>query len=437
MSKPYIPHRIKRVDEIKNILSNFLEKHKGRQIKVDRYEFNEFPRDKNIFCMEKDSEPVSDLKKFIESMYGYTGAKVFFTVFEQLIAHQIRVIQYYRLFKHFSETLDKQYKEMFDKYEEDIKNALSVHDSDKFSDEMIVKCYLVQKYIRCFIRGNDGKKILQDSVNINVSAIDELACVLRRLHSDTSRHHDEYYRYHEELPDKHAVFEHIFDIMAITDKKNELIGDFYKKEIQGRFKHFGGQFENLIEGIFNVFKKQESFKVIEKSKEDLNSQKRTSRGKFIPKRIYEKQIEIAENVEKVIWQPIDDGYEKNIKIFKVVSENMLYKAAEKWIKGEKDEALDMIKQIADIKKYIFDISKLQEQIGRIYNVSMDLVDKTIEETENENKNYEGHESFFIVCESKKNILPKRIVKNAGKDGECIVKKSASYGCHKQPSCIGL
>lgn len=107
MSEPHIPHRAKKVDKIKNILLNFLEKHQGKQIKVDRYEFNEFPRNKNIFCMEKDSEPVTDLKKFIESMYGYAGTKVFFTVFEQLIAHQIRVIQYYRLFKHFGEMLDK------------------------------------------------------------------------------------------------------------------------------------------------------------------------------------------------------------------------------------------------------------------------------------------------------------------------------------------
>ena len=100
--------------------------------------------------------------------------------------------------------------------------------------------------------------------------------------------------------------------MAITDKKNELIGDFYKKEIQGRFKHFGGRFENLIERIFNVFKKQRSFGVIEKSKEDLNSQRRVLKETSISKQIHEKQIEIAEDIEKVIWQPIDDGYEKNI-----------------------------------------------------------------------------------------------------------------------------
>ena len=320
---------------------------------------------------------------------------------------------------------------MFDKYEENIKNALSVHDSDKLSDEMIVKCYIVQKYIRCFIRSKNGKKILQGDAGINVSAIDELACVLRRLHSDTSEHHDEYYEYHtDEKLDENKAFEFIFDIMAIGDKKNELIGDFYKKEIQGRFKHFGWRFENLIERIFNVFKKQRSFEAIEKSKEDLNSWKGTSRETFISKQIHEKQIEIAEDIEKVIWQPIDDGYEKNIKIFKVVSENMLYKATGEWIKGEKDEALNMIKQIADIKKYIFDISKLQEQVGRLYNVGMDLVDKTIEETENENKNYEGHESFFIVCESKKNILPKRIIENANKDINYTVKKLVSYEYRK-------
>lgn len=449
------------------VFNDFLKE----QTKNGEYRFNSLKRENNVFSNDNGSAALSDakvtedLKKFAKEMAEFADAESFFAVFNELIAHQVRIIQYYRLFKHFDglNMLDENDKKWFEANKGEIQKALAFHDSDKLGDDesdklgdkTVMKAYLVQKYIRSFIKTPDGKKFLEDHREINEKIINKLAGVLRRTHSDTSKHHDEYYIYRSnknELPDKNKAFEFIFDIMAIGDKKNEIIGEYYKEKHETSFRHFGNYHE-LIEKVFDFFKYQKGFREIEKEKlveqnkanekqiEDLKKQAGTSdkiqeleeKIKSNKKQIeeLEKQIEqnkeetqqgsmgIAKNIEDVVWQEItSDDYGKNIELLKAVSENMLYKATEEWQQGKHQGAYDIMKKIAEIKKHVFDLSKLEKKIDELYSSQVvdkkiDLANKTIDEKidaiKKENECYEGHESFFAVYEGKKITLGKKTI----------------------------
>lgn len=454
------------------VFNDFLKE----QTKDGEYRFNSLKREDNVFSSDNGSAALSDakvtedLKKFVKEMAEFADAESFFAVFNELIAHQVRIIQYYRLFKHFDglNMLNKDDKDWFEANEGDIRKALAMHDSDKLGNETVVRAYLVQKYIRSFIKTPDGKKFLEDHREINEKIINKLAGVLRRTHSDTSKHHNEYYIYHEGLPDKNKTFEFIFDIMAIGDKKNEIIGEYYKEKHETSFGHFGNHHE-LIEKVFDFFKYQKGFREIEKEKlveqnkanekqiEDLKKQAGTSdKIQELEEKIVsnteqieelEKQIEqnkeetqqgsmgIAKNIEDVVWQEItSDEYGKNIELLKAVSENMLYKATEKWQQGDHKSAYDMMKNIAKIKKHVFDLTEFKKQVAKLYNIKIDLANKTLDETTNktidkkidaikkENECYEGHESFFTVYEGKEIMLGK-------KSADCGTKKSSFTQIH--------
>ena len=330
--------------------------------------------------------------------------RVFF-VFNELILHQIRIIQYYRLFKRFDglNMLNENDRKWFNEHEEDIKKALSLHDSDKLKNETVVEAYLVQEYIRSFIKTPDGKKFLKENPEINEKMINKLAAVLRRSHSDVSKHHNEYYIYHKGLPDINTAFEFIFDIMAIGDKRNEKIGEYYKEKHETSFGHFGNHHE-LIEKVFNFFKDQEHFKIIEERKKELEKS-------VLNEKIEEKQTKIAEDIEKVVWQPIDDRYEKNIEILKVVSENMLYKATEEWQQKNQKGTYEIMGKIAKIKEQTFNLSELEKKMDELYSSQgIDLAGKTIDgkikEIEQKNESHEKHKLFFAVHEGKKHLLEK-------------------------------
>ena len=461
------------------VFNDFLKE----QTKDGEYRFNSLKREDNVFSSDNGSAALSDakvtedLKKFAKEMAEFADAESFFAVFNELIAHQVRIIQYYRLFKHFDglNMLDEEDKAWFKEHEGEIQEALALHDSDKLGNETVVRAYLVQKYIRSFIKTPDGKKFLEDHREINEKIINKLAGVLRRTHSDTSKHHDEYYIYRSnknELPDKNKAFEFIFDIMAIGDKKNEIIGEYYKEKHETSFRHFGNHHE-LIEKVFDFFKVQEGFREIEikKEKEKLEKQNKANEKQIedlqnqagtgeeiqkLNKKIksnkeqiekLEKQIKqdkaktqqgpmgIAKDIEKVVWQEItSDEYGKNIELLKAVSENMLYKATEKWQQGDHKSAYDMMKNIAKIKKHVFDLTEFKKQVAKLYNIKIDLANKTLDETTNktidekidaikkENECYEGHESFFTVYEGKEIMLGK-------KSADCGTKKSSSTQIH--------
>lgn len=443
------------------VFNDFLKE----QTKDGEYRFNSLKREDNVFSSDNGSAALSDakvtedLKKFAKEMAEFADAESFFAVFNELIAHQVRIIQYYRLFKHFDglNMLDEEDKAWFKEHEGEIQEALALHDSDKLGNETVVRAYLVQKYIRSFIKTPDGKKFLEDHREINEKIINKLAGVLRRTHSDTSKHHDEYYIYRSnknELPDKNKAFEFIFDIMAIGDKKNEIIGEYYKEKHETSFRHFGNHHE-LIEKVFDFFKVQEGFREIEikkeKEKEKLEKQNKANEkqiedlqnqagtGEEIQKlnekiksnkeqiEKLEKQIKqdkaktqqgpmgIAKDIEEIVWQEItSDKYEKNIELLKAVSENMLYKATEEWQQGKHQGAYDMMKKIAEIKKHVFDLSKLEKKMDELYSSQgIDLANKTIDEKidaiKKENECYEGHESFFTVYEGKEIMLGKKSI----------------------------
>lgn len=436
----------------------------------DKYEFNKENFNKNLFGgiskKSKDEDLTKKLKYFAKEMAEFADAGSFFAVFNELIAHQVRIIQYYRLFKRFGglNMLNEKDKKWFNKHEGEIQKALALHDSDKLKNETVVKAYLVQKYIR----SHD----FLEKYSADKKIMDKLAGVLRRTHSDTSKHHNEYYEYHiNKKPNRNKAFEFIFDIMAIGDKKNEIIGEYYKEKHETSFGHFE-KHNKLIEKVFDFFKYQKGFREIEKEKlteqnkanekqiEDLEKQagtsdkvqklkeKITSNTEQIEKieelikqdkeETQQGTIDIAENIEKVVWQEItSDEYGKNIELLKAVSENMLYKATEKWQQGDHKGAYDMMKNIAEIKKHVFDLNEFKKQVARLYDIEIDLANKTIDETTNkkidekidvikkENECYEGHESFFAVYEGKKMTFKK-------KSADCGTKKSSST----QTSCVG-
>ena len=393
----------------------------------DEYEFNKENFNKNLFGdilkKLKDENLTKKLEYFAKEMAEFADAESFFAVFNELIAHQVRIIQYYRLFKRFEglNMLNEEDKNWFKTHKGEIQEALALHDSDKLKNETVVKAYLVQKYIR----SHD----FLEKYSADKKIMDKLAGVLRRTHSDTSEHHNEYYDYHtvEEGPDKNKAFEFIFDIMAIGDKKNEIIGEYYKNKHDTSFGHFGNHHE-LIEKVFDFFKVQEGFREIEikKEKEKLEKQIKQDKAKT-----QQGPMGIAKDIEKVVWQEItSDEYGKNIELLKAVSENMLYKATEKWQQGDHKSAYDMMKNIAKIKKHVFDLTEFKKQVARLYNIKIDLANKTLDETTNktidekidaikkENENYKSHESFFTVCEGKEIMLGK-------KSADCGTKKSSS------------
>ena len=433
----------------------------------DEYEFNKENFNKNLFGdilkKLKDENLTKKLEYFAKEMAEFADAESFFAVFNELIAHQVRIIQYYRLFKRFEglNMLGKKDKDWFKTHEVEIQKALAFHDSDKLKNETVVKAYLVQKYIR----SHD----FLEKYSADKKIMDKLAGVLRRTHSDTSKHHNEYYEYHiNKKPNRNKAFEFIFDIMAIGDKKNEIIGEYYKNKHDTSFGHFGNHHE-LIEKVFDFFKVQEGFREIEikKEKEKLEKQNKANEkqiedlqnqagtGEEIQKlnekiksnkeqiEKLEKQIKqdkaktqqgpmgIAKDIEKVVWQEItSDEYGKNIELLKAVSENMLYKATEKWQQGDHKSAYDMMKNIAKIKEHVFDLTEFKKQVARLYNIKIDLANKTLDETTNktidekidaikkENENYKSHESFFTVYEGKEIMLGK-------KSADCGTKKSSS------------
>ena len=464
------PVKTKSQEEVFAEFDNFVKTQCAVQ-NGNEYEFNKENFSKNLFGgiskKSKDEDLTEKLKYFAKEMAEFADEESFFAVFNELIAHQVRIIQYYRLFKRFDglNMLNEKDKAWFNKHEKDIKKALALHDSDKLKNETVVKAYLVQKYIR----SHD----FLEKYSADKKIMDKLAGVLRRTHSDTSKHHNEYYEYHiNKKPNRNKAFEFIFDIMAIGDKKNEIIGEYYKEKHKTSFGHFGNHHE-LIEKVFDFFKVQEGFREIEikKEKEKLEKQNKANEkqiedlqnqagtGEEIQKlnekiksnkeqiEKLEKQIKqdkaktqqgpmgIAKDIEEVVWQEItSDEYGKNIELLKAVSENMLYKATEEWQQKKpknRECAYAIMKKIAEIKRHVFNLSELEKKIDELYSSQevdkkIDLANKTIDEKidaiKKENECYEGHESFFTVYEGKEIMLGK-------KSADCGTKKSSSTQIH--------
>ena len=90
-------------------------------------EFNKDNFNKNLFGgiskKSKDEDLTKELEYFAKEMAEFADAESFFAVFNELIAHQVRIIQYYRLFKRFGgvNMLNEKDKKWFNKHEREKK----------------------------------------------------------------------------------------------------------------------------------------------------------------------------------------------------------------------------------------------------------------------------------------------------------------------------
>lgn len=346
----------------------------------------EFPiiNDKLENSKKLSSKTLSDetrkiLKDFAYDTFFLADEKILFSLNKALIDHQLRNIQYYRLFNKFNKfnLLSEEEKKNLEHYKEKLEEALIVHDSDKLDEKDIIEHYISQEFIT---------KISNIEENLK-TAFKHIAAAMRRIHGDMNRHHNDYYNYHPNEVDgitKYIILEHVIDVISIGDKRLENIGDFYSKKKDVCFNNFSKHNDRLITEIYNLYKN------IFNSVENLKAEREKLKAELkvlTDKRLKEEQTRnanesnenllkidleiknkqdtlknlnniIRENTEEIVWQEMEDGFDNSMNQVKELEKNLYFAIEDEWKKAEKtkegkENVLKYFSEISNQKRNAF------------------------------------------------------------------------------------
>jgi len=308
------------------------------------------------------------LADFASKTFYLADDMVLFSIFKELIDHQLRVIQYYRLFDRFAlfEKLSARGKELLKDYRTVLKKALVMHDLDKLDDEVIIQHYISQHFL--------GDLDVSDELRFIFSKI---RAALRRIHGDTNKHHSEYYDCHEEEKSEitaYTILEHVLDVIAVGDKKSEIHGDFYRsKKDTSLFRNFSEKFDDLIVEIYKIFNDSvlEKTAKLKKELEDLKEEKQKTDA--IKAKIRDLQLKISDETEKIVWQSLDyvhgnteEHLDDTMRCIKEISRNLYFAIEDDWV--QKRESLRYFTIISRYKKMAFEekidlLEELKKAVG--------------------------------------------------------------------------
>ena len=358
-----------------------------------------------------------DLADFASKTFKLANSNALFNLFKEFIDHQLRVIQYYRIFNKFEllKKLPNEERKGLEDYSLRLEEQLKVHDLDKFTKDNIIQHYISQEFL-----GKIEKIGISDDLK---KVLGKIRAGLRRVHGDTNKHHNEYYNYHQDEKaniNKYIILEHVFDVLAIGDKRSEIPGEFYsRKKDTILFKNFSDRFNGLITNIYDEFKDQI---FAETTKLKIEVEKLKCEKIENNKRIAELEKKIAEKTEDIVWQELDNNsdekhLDKNIKYIKEISKDLYFAIENDWANG--DRSLRHFTIISDYKKKVFDTQiDLLEQLKLAVEEHAEKEAKLIKtsallETLNtlEQKNDEQIANSFEKRFGSKNILEEYIKGN--------------------------
>lgn len=212
----------------------------------------------------KGVEPKSNkiLETFVESVYPLSDKTQIHDLYKILIDHKIRVIRYYMLFEKVYPNLNFGLQQIFQNWKVSMQDRLLSHDSDKFTDPIVVKSYVVTFYLKHII---EELKKLEDNEEDKKQCIEIINTIMKQLyfsHGKYQPHHSEHYVSDEEAnkvlqEDRCLLLEYFFDIHAVGDRFNENFGDYVGREANGvsdsYFKDFTGSFRQLDEAFKETY----------------------------------------------------------------------------------------------------------------------------------------------------------------------------------------
>lgn len=299
------------------------------------------------------------LDEIADRTFFLTDKAAFFSIHKALIDHQLRIVQYYRLFnKYKNPTIfsDIEQKEL-EKYGEKLEKAIEVHDSDKLTDLNTIKHYIAQEFL--------SKITIEDKKSKFI--FNKISAALRRIHGDRNTHHNEYYNYNDkENVSIGIIVEHLFDILSIGDKNREKIGEFYSNKKNVCFQNFAKEFDKLITSMYDFFK-SEVFQQAEKLKDELTGlQKNTEDLQTKASKLKKLEEQITEQTEEVVWQDMEDGLDNTTKQMKTLLKNTYLIIEHNWEQDknpeERKNVIKKLKIISDYKTNVFNKSFDLEEV---------------------------------------------------------------------------
>lgn len=303
------------------------------------------------------------LKDFASKTFHLADKDVLYSIFKELIDHQLRIVQYYRLYNKFVK-LDNKAQKKLNKFirlgnkktKKILEKQLKRHDSDKLEDLTTAKHYISQQALQK-IEGISPE--LKEALKI-------MAAALRRIHGDRNNHHNEYYNYIKESKWRitpYKVLEHVLDVSAIGDKKSEIPGEFYETKKDVCFPNFAKNFDKQITSTYETIRENKYFfKETTKLKRELAELKREKDADLAA--IKKLEIKISDRTEAIVWQNLNDDLDETSKIIRHLTKNTYFAIEVNWDGDSKSKD----KQLAHSKI----ISYYRE---KIFNKDIDLKDE--------------------------------------------------------------
>ncbi len=361
------------------------------------------------------NETNNNLKDFASNTFFLADDKILFSIFKALIDHQLRIIQYYRLFNKFNllNMLSEDEQKLLNDYKIHLEDQLSKHDSDKLDDKMIIQHYISQEYLS---KINNIDKNLKFTFN-------KIAAALRRIHGDQNEHHNEYYNYHTDKIDnitKYIILEHVIDVISIGDKKLEKIGQFYANKKAVCFSNFQKNNDRLITEIYNAFKT----KIFNRTEELKNNLEILKKEKQQLDKIKYLEEQISQNTEKIVWQNMGDGLDDTMSQLKELNKNIYFAIEQEWSKNkekEKSSTLENFSIISEYKKNAF---------NKNFNL-LDELNKAVQNNANETTKLLKVSAILeslnnLQISAQDTIQSNRAIKNYIKDHEEAIKEKRNY-----------
>ncbi len=203
----------------------------------------------------KGVEPKSNkiLETFVESVYPLSDKTQIHDLYKILIDHKIRVIRYYMLFEKVYPKLNSDLQQRFSDWKTSMQERIFSHDSDKFTDPIVVKSYVVAFYLKHI---TEELKKIKENEEDKKQCIEIINIIMKQLyfsHGKYQRHHSEHYDSDKDTnevlqKDPYLLLEYFFDIYAVGDRFDENFGDYVERTKNGVLdSHFKGSFDSFIQ----------------------------------------------------------------------------------------------------------------------------------------------------------------------------------------------
>ena len=316
-------------------------------------------------------EPKSNkiLETFVESVYPLSDKTQIHDLYKILIDHKIRVIRYYMLFEKVYPKLNSDLKQIFENWKVSMQDRLLSHDSDKFTDPIVVKSYVVTFYLKHII---EELKKLEDNEEDNEEdkkqLIEIVSTIMKQLnfsHGKYQIHHSEHYVSDEAankvLEEDHCLLlEYFFDVHAVGDRFDENFRDYVDRTKNGvSDSHFKDSIYSFIQ-LDEAFK-QTYLKLFEQKE-------KVKELKLAIKKIQEKKLNF-ESVKQELEEKIRQA-----------SESMSDKQQASEEESKQSSVVSLKKDVVRMKK---DKEKLEEAKKQLEI----LLTQKIDEYNTERKNF--------------------------------------------------